>query len=374
MQKMIECTVGDLVVNFDRLRKPLSAREREKRRGKYPYYGATCIFDYVDDYIFDGDYILLGEDGTVLESDGSPVLQRISGKTWVNNHAHVLKNSDLVEYDYLYYALKNTNFESAVTGAVQLKISQANMNSVKVCIHESHDDQKKVSKVLRAFDDKIELNHRISTNLFQEAQALYKERFIDFGENGGQMPLGWRAGYVEDIIELHDSKRVPLSGKERASRAKIFPYYGAASCMDYVDDYLFDGVYLLLGEDGTVIDDKGHPILQYVFGKFWVNNHAHILTGKNGFSVELLYLLFSMTDIQHIVTGAVQQKISQANLRKVCVTIPTGNELKQLDQIVQPMFARIREIQDENVRLGKLRDALLPKLMSGELSTDSIEL
>lgn len=373
MQNIVEHTVGELVVNFDRLRKPLSAREREKRRGKYPYYGATCIFDYVDDYIFDGEYILLGEDGTVLESNGTPVLQRISGKTWVNNHAHVLRNTDLVDFDYLYYALKNTNFESAITGAVQLKISQANMNAVKLCIHEDKTEQKKVAKVLSAFDKKIELNERISLNLFQEAQALFKSRFIDLDDAHGELPSNWKEGCVGDIIELHDSKRVPLSGKERASRAKVYPYYGAASCMDYVDDYLFDGIYLLLGEDGTVIDDSGHPILQYVSGKFWVNNHAHIITGKLGFSVEELYLLFSLTNIENIVTGAVQQKISQANLRKVKVIIPAVEELQKFDELIQPIFTRIREVKIENESLSKLRDTLLPALMSGKMILDDIQ-
>ena len=67
--------------------------------------------------------------------------------------------------------------------------------------------------------------------------------------------------------------------------------------MDYVDAYIFDGKYLLLGEDGTVIDDYGYPILQYVWGKFWVNNHAHILTGKNGFNIESLNMLLRHTSV-----------------------------------------------------------------------------
>lgn len=69
--------------------------------------------------------------------------------------------------------------------------------------------------------------------------------------------------------------------------------------MDYVDRYLFDGICLLLGEDGTVIDSKGYPILQYVEGKFWVNNHAYIITGKNNLSVELLYLLLALLQVRH---------------------------------------------------------------------------
>lgn len=144
--------------------------------------------------------------------------------------------------------------------------------------------------------------------------------------------------------------------------------------MDYVDRYLFDGIYLLLGEDGTVVDDKGFPVLQYVEGKFWVNNHAHIITGKNGFTVELLYLLFSLTNVKSIVTGAVQPKISQANLNKVPVLIPDTDELKSFDTIIQPFFAQIRNLRAENDRLATTRDTLLPKLMSGEIDVSDIDI
>ena len=189
---------------------------------------------------------------------------------------------------------------------------------------------------------------------------------------GGVIPTDWHHGTVSEIIELHDSKRIPLSSRERANLAKVYPYYGATSVMDYVDRFLFDGIYLLLGEDGTVVDGKGFPILQYVEGKFWVNNHAHILTGKNGFSVELLYLLFSLTNVQCIVTGAVQPKISQANLNKVSIIIPSIDDLRSFDSSIQPIFAQIRNLRAENDRLATLRDSLLPKLMSGEIDVSDL--
>ena len=182
----------------------------------------------------------------------------------------------------------------------------------------------------------------------------------------GVMPADWHEGTVSEIIELHDSQRIPLSSRERADLAKIYPYYGATSIMDYVDRYLFDGIYLLLGEDGTVVDARGFPILQYVEGKFWVNNHAHIITGKNGFSVELLYLLFSMTNVQCIVTGAVQPKISQANLNKVPVVIPSIAELQAFDSVIQPIFAQIRSLRAENDRLATIRERILNVLIGSE--------
>ena len=183
----------------------------------------------------------------------------------------------------------------------------------------------------------------------------------------GKIPDGWHVGTFSEIIEFHDAKRIPLSSRQRANLKKVYPYYGATSIMDYVDQYIFDGIYLLIAEDGTVIDSNGHPVLQYVEGKFWVNNHAHIITGKNGFTVETLYLLCSLTNIQSIVTGAVQQKISQSNLKKLSVIIPSESALKAFDSIVQPIFAKIRNLRIENDKLTELYNILLPRLISGKL-------
>ena len=220
----------------------------------------------------------------------------------------------------------------------------------------------------------VRVNIIENKNLFDQAQELYKNRYVDMVPFNGEIPDDWHLGTVSEIIDLHDSKRIPLSNRERTDLDKIYPYYGATSVMDYVDKYIFDGIYLLLGEDGTVVDSKGFPILQYVEGKFWVNNHAHILTGKNGFSVELLYLLFSLTNVQSIVTGAVQPKISQANLKNISIIIPSKSELNEFDAIIQPIFAQIRTLRDENNKLISLRDTLLPKLMSGKLDVSDIDL
>ena len=234
--------------------------------------------------------------------------------------------------------------------------------------------REKIIAIATAISDKIEANKKINDNLLWQAQALYKDRFIDLKPFNGKMPPDWQLGTVSEIIELHDSKRIPLSSGERATLTKIYPYYGATSVMDYVDRYLFDGIYLLLGEDGTVVDDKGFPILQYVEGKFWVNNHAHIITGKNGFTVETLYLLFSLTNVRSIVTGAVQPKISQANLNNVSVVIPSKAELSTFNSIVQPIFSQIRNLRAESDRLTSTRDILLPRLMSGEIDAANIQL
>lgn len=233
--------------------------------------------------------------------------------------------------------------------------------------------QEQIRDILLCIDEKIEVNKSINNNLLQQAQALYKKTFPY--STSDDLPDNWCIGTVGDIVEIHDSKRVPLSGAQRAKmKKKTYPYYGAASLMDYVDDYIFDGKYLLLGEDGTVVDDAGYPILQYVWGKFWVNNHAHIMTGKSGYNIESLYMLFKHTSVSSIITGAVQLKISQANLRSIPVVIPPVQTLSEYNSLIEPMFSMIRANEDENQTLSSLRDGLLPKLMSGELDISNIEI
>jgi type I restriction enzyme S subunit len=286
---------------------------------------------------------------------------------------------NVLDNDYLLYYLQSpigqASLKARETGTTVTGIKQAEFRKIEIEIPD-YEVQKKVSGILRVIDQKIEFNNAINNNLEQQAKALYKDWFFNFSpfSSDGNLPDDWRLGTVGDIIQLHDSKRVPLSGAERDKMAKVYPYYGATSLMDYVDNYLFDGIYILLGEDGTVVDSLGFPILQYVYGQFWVNNHAHIITGKEGFSVEELYLFFSLTNIKSIVTGAVQQKVSQQNLKKVPAIIPSKEALGAFDEITQPIFAQIRNLRDENANLSQLRDTLLPKLMSGELDVSDIEI
>lgn len=362
----------EVTINFDKRRVPLSGAQRERRPGKYRYYGAQGIIDHIDDFIFDGTYLLIAEDGENLKSKKQNIAQVVDGQFWVNNHAHVVQGNELCDTRYLCYLLNSMDLSGYITGSAQPKLSQANLNAVTMFL-PSIDEQKKIIEYLYTLDKKIVVNQRINDNLLAQAQTLYKQFFPYSVQD--DLPDGWRIGTVGEIIEIHDSKRIPLSGADRAKmEKKIYPYYGAASLMDFVDNYIFDGKYLLLGEDGTVVDDAGYPILQYVWGQFWVNNHAHILTGRLGYDVESLYMLFKQTPVKSIVTGAVQPKISQANLRSIQVVIPPEYNLREYNDLVEPLFSLFRANEEECKTLTALRDTLLPKLMSGEIDVSAVQL
>ncbi|BCX13324.1 MAG: restriction endonuclease [Thermosynechococcus sp.] len=392
--------LGELAQNFDARRVPLSSREREKRRGPYPYYGATGVMDYVDGFLFEGLHLLLAEDGSVETTDGKPLLQLVDGKFWVNNHAHVLKAATDEDTKFLYYALSTVAIRPYMSGSVQAKLSQANMNRILVPYPPDERDRRAIAHILGTLDDKIERNRRMSETLEAMARALFKAWFVDFepvrakaagrdpglpkpladlfpdrlvDSERGEIPEGWEVGTLGDYAINFDSKRVPLSGRDRAKRNGPFPYYGAAGIMDYVDDYLFDGIYLLIGEDGSVMNPSGFAVTQYVWGKFWVNNHAHVVQGKYPVSTEQLYGYFTFESVAPYITGAVQPKLSQGQMNSMPFLYAGEKICLEFHKIVEPWFAKFRACAEESRTLAALRDALLPKLISGELRVRDAE-
>jgi type I restriction enzyme S subunit len=261
------------------------------------------------------------------------------------------------------------------------------------------EQQRRIASILGALDDKMELNRRMNETLEAMARALFKSWFVDFdpvrtkaqggkpagmdadtaklfpnevaGSELGAIPKGWKATTLGHVVEVFDSRRIPLSAREREQRRGPFPYHGAASMMGQVDDFLFDGVYALMGEDGSVTNQDGSPVLQYVWGKFWVNNHAHVLRGTHGISTEHILLHLKNSNIGAFVTGAVQPKLSQGNMNRIPFVCPSAEVGEAFGRMTEPLFAGIRINTEQSGSLTALRDILLPKLLSGELPTTS---
>ena len=201
--------------------------------------------------------------------------------------------------DYLYYLLRTKDFiqyaaNSASGSANQARLSVAKLEQFTFNL-PSIEKQEKIGQILSTLDDRITLLRETNATLEAIAQALFKSWFVDFDpvhakaqgtkpegmdeqtaalfpdsfeeSELGMVPAGWDYVSLKEVVSIFDSQRSPLAGPERAKRKGEYPYYGAAALMDYVDDYIFDGVFLLTGEDGSVADSNGYPITQYVWGK-----------------------------------------------------------------------------------------------------------
>lgn len=323
------------------------------------------------------------QENDILISNIRPYFKKIwkaDRRGCCSNDVLCIRANNNVDAEFLYYLLSQDLFFAYVmSGANGSKMPRGDKQQImnwEIEIPSEKEDQRRIVSILASLDRKIELNNKINADLEEMAQAIFKNWFVDFEpfKDGkfvdselGMIPEGWKVGGLFDIAEIFDKKRKPLSGNVREKMDKIYPYYGATSCMDYVDDYIFDGIYTLIGEDGSVVKENGLPYMQYVWGKMWVNNHAHILQGKNGYSTEMIHALLSITNIKFLVTGAVQAKLSQGNMQKILVAIPPKNVLDEIRPVIDNLYSKIRINTDENSRLSLLRDTLLPRLISGEL-------
>lgn len=331
------------------------------------------------------------------------------------NAVRIRPLTDSIDKLFLYYLLKNKSFSDYLVGNAQGSANQASITLEDIYSYETNipplPTQKKIAHILSTLDDKIELNRKMNQTLESVASAIFKSWFVDFDpvhakancedeaeleniakELGiskaildlfpsefieselGMIPKGWENDYLDTFVEILDSKRIPLSSNEREKIKGDIPYYGATSIMGYVNDYIFNETLLLMGEDGSVVRDDGTPFLQYIWGKSWVNNHAHVMKSKSNLSVESLYIALINKNVTMFVTGAVQPKINQGNLKQIPI-INAGEVINTtFSNLIEPIFAKIRLISEENTFLQKTRDTLLPKLLNGEIDVSELKI
>ena len=177
-------TLGEVAENLDNMRKPVAKGGRSL--GIYPYYGASGIVDYVDSFIFDGDYLLISEDGANLVVRKTPIAFSISGKTWVNNHAHVLKFDNIINQKFVNYYLNYLDLSPYITGAAQPKLNQQNLNSIKIP-YPSLEIQSRIVQVLDNFDmvcNDLNIGLPKEIELRQKQYEYSREKLLTFVAEG----------------------------------------------------------------------------------------------------------------------------------------------------------------------------------------------
>lgn len=162
--------------------------------------------------------------------------------------------------------------------------------------------------------------------------------------------MRWKEYKLGDVLEIHDKLRKPLSSIERTSFKGEYPYYGAQGIIDYVKDYKCNGMYMLIAEDGENLSSRTQPIARIVNGKFWVNNHAHIVRTNELADLKFICDLLNYSDIAGYVTGSAQPKLSQENLNKIIIVLPSLDIQKKIASILSN-YDTLIDINTKRIKL-----------------------
>lgn len=384
---------------YNAKRIPLSTKQRSTQKTKkFPYYGAQGIIDYVEDYIFDGQYLLVAEDGENLRSRNENIALISTGKFWVNNHAHILKNNNKSNIHVLKHVLNTIDISGYLTGSAQPKLNKQNLESIQLRLPDIKI-QNKIGDFIEMVEDKVHNNLNILANLEQISQTLFKHWFIDFefpNEEGqpykssggkmveselGEIPEGWAIKKIKDLVEVIDNrgKTPPLAkGKTDYPIIDVKVVSGSSriinfdKALKFVEKNTYDTWFR-----------RGHPkegdVLLSTVGsvgetKLFMGEKGCIaqnIVALRGLGNENFYLYEYLKSIKNeLLTyniGSVQPSIKITHIIKKDIIVPKDSIIEKYNLIYKTINEKIFLLSEESDRLKQLRDTLLPKLLSGEI-------
>ncbi len=367
--------LGDLIEIFNNKRVPLSAKQREGLEKIYPYYGAQGIVDYVDDYIFDGKYILIAEDGENLKSNNKSICTLATGKYWVNNHAHIIKGNEGTNTDFLYYKLNSINFAPYITGSAQPKLNKENLLNIELYI-PSKEHQDKIGKVLTLLDKKIQTNNQINQELEAMGQTLYDYWFVQFDfpdqngkpykSSGGKMvyhpelkreiPEGWGVVRLGEL-QITTGKRDANFGTENGK----YDFWTTANSPIKADEFSFEGKAILIAGNGNFY-------VNFTDGKFEAYQRTYVIQSEDEKMLIFMYMacLQSAEKLRKASNGSIIKYITIGDVNNISSPY-NHNIVDEFVKIYRPLIDQISKNKKQNQELTQLRDWLLPMLMNGQV-------
>jgi type I restriction enzyme, S subunit len=364
----------ELIRNFDSRRVPIKGADRKP--GPFPYYGASGIVDSVDGYIFDGDYLLIAEDGENLRTRQTPIAFMATGKFWVNNHAHVVQGNDRASTRFLSYALAATDVSGYLSGSTMPKLTQGNLNRIPI-IAPPIEEQRSIANILGTLDEKIELNRRMNTTLEAMAQVLFQSMFID--KIGDGLPNGWSEGTVSDVGLLSRASVTPGKFPDETFSHYSLPSFDEGRLPKQESGSEIMSNKTLVSSDSVLLS-KLNPRIPRIWlpatnepNRAISSTEFLVVSPKSGISREFLYCLFAndsfMSKLATMVTGTSgsHQRIKPDSLLDMQIVLPSKAAIRDFTNAVASMLQRVQSNIEQSRTLANLRDTLLPKLFSGEI-------
>ena len=344
-------------------------------RGEYPYYGASGIIDYIDDYIFDEELILMGEDGANIVTRSSKLIFLAKGKYWVNNHAHVIKaNSDINQY-FLSESLERINYEKYNTGTAQPKLNREVCQKIKVKIPE-YSEQNKIASFLAKIDQKIELlehkhekYHNFKKYLMQQifAQKLRFAKFTDDWKNCKFKDLGTvksgvgfstkYQGHLDLEYNLYKVSDMNLKGNEKIM----------VKSNNTIDDFILNEMNAKLITEPSIIFAKvGEAIFlnrKRIANKpFLIDNNMMAFTPNDKVNIDFMYYLSTTINFgKYAQTGALPS-YNASDINTIKCKIPSKEEQEKIANILSLSDEKIDFYNDQLEKTKEFKKGLLQQM------------
>jgi len=372
--------LGEVVEILDSQRIPLSSLEREKRKWKYPYYWASGIIDYIDDYIFDGEYLLISEDWANLVERKTPIAFVAKWKFWVNNHAHIIKGKDgLSDLYYLLYLFQILDISWYITWTAQPKLSQKNLQNIELLLPPL-PVQRKVASILSAYDDLIENNNKRIKLLESMAKAIFDD----------MMKQAEEKGELEEVKVSDLWKVITWKTPSKKEKDNFWDYIPFVKIPDlhwkvYITSYeewlskkwLEKLKWKIIPENSLVVSCIWTVWLVAInYQKIVTNQQINSVVFENQNYLYWLYFYLKKNKKELELlwwNGATMLNVNKEKFSSFKIKLPPQQTLQNFNNQVKPILDLILNLQLQNQNLKQTRDLLIPRLVSGKLDVEEME-
>jgi type I restriction enzyme, S subunit len=347
--------------------------------GIYPIYGTGGVFGYANTFLYDKVSVLLGRKGTIDKP------QYVKEPFWSVDTAYYTIINNKTNPRFFYYLCTTINFELYKYGSAVPSMSQMVLNEIPFCCPElieqiaisNYLDHKttQIDNLISKKERLIELLQEERTAIINQAVTKGLDPNVPMKDSGiewlGEIPEHWVAKKLKFVFELKDSIRVPLSSEERGLMTiKSYDYYGASGIIDKVDEFLFDEDLILIGEDGANLLSRSTRLAFIAKGKYWVNNHAHILKPKSG-NIDYLCELLELIDYTKWISGSAQPKLTQEALMSIEIFEPPISEQNNIAEFINNQYLKTGIINDKLSKelelLKEYKTALISEVVTGKV-------
>lgn len=348
--------LGTLVESFDHQRVPVATSKR--KAGPYPYYGASGVVDHVDGYLFDGEYLLISEDGENLRSRSTPIAFIARGRFWVNNHAHVLKGiPGITDTRFLSHALGATDISGSLSGSAQPKLSQGSLNAIQLRVPPLKEQQA-IADVLGALDDKIAANTKAIACIQQLAAATFTHHATQ------QARLTELARFING---RNYTKEASGTGRVIIRIAELNSGIGGSTVFNDVqapEANVASPGEILFAWSGSL------TLKRWMLPEGIVNQHIFKVIPNEDIPSWLTFhaLRTKVTEFKAIAADkATTMGHIQRKHLEVDVPVPSPEAIHTIHESMQALWDLELATEQESQKLAQIRDELLPALMDGRL-------